>query len=228
MESKPEAYSEDLEVESKPEDNKYEKKDFDNEGSNIMREWKALEKGDCLEIFEEIVSSEISTGTENEDCSEIFEEIASTLELQRTRTPLEFEPDAEESFSNHQIQSFLLPVLQTTCVRNFLDRKYNMGVKFEKENFEGENESDESLGKDEFEKEDKQEELMGLIYEKEKSMLDEILKKEDGAMLEREYCNEEAFSHGIQLVIRESVKKYFQALSVASSGESSVLVAGSG
>merc|ERR1712181_86202 len=69
------------------------------------------------------------------------------------------------------------------------------------------------VSRDEFEQETKREELMKVIYEKEKRMMDEIL--------ETSSCNseEEAFSNQLQLVIKDSISKYFQSLS--SGGESS-------
>merc|ERR1712172_468392 len=54
-----------------------DKNAFENEGSKIKWEWKALERGDYVEIFEEAVSSEDKEGhTEGskEDCAELSEE----------------------------------------------------------------------------------------------------------------------------------------------------------
>jgi len=66
------------------------------------------------------------------------------------------------------------------------------------------------VSRDELEQEAKQEELMKLIYEKEKSMMEKILTK-----VESSSCNneEEAFNHQLQLVIKDSISKYFQSLS---------------
>merc|ERR1719234_1897929 len=71
------------------------------------------------------------------------------------------------------------------------------------------------VSRDELEQETKQEELMKVIYEKEKRMMEKILKSSS--------CNneEEAFSNQLQLVIRDSISKYFQSLSSGGGGTTS-------
>merc|ERR1719397_2050602 len=74
-----------------------------------------------------------------------------------------------------------------------------------------------AIGRDELEQETKQEELMKVIYEKEKRVMEKILKK-----VETSSCNEEeAFSHQLQLVIKDSISKYFQSVSGGAGGTTS-------
>merc|ERR1712172_311759 len=75
------------------------------------------------------------------------------------------------------------------------------------------------VSRDELEQGAKQEELMKLIYEKEKRMMEKILKKVESSSYNNH--EDEAFSHQLQMVIKDSISKYFQSISGGTTSSSS-------
>lgn len=110
------------------EDDEYDKETVEVRGS-LKWEWKAAEKDDYVEIFEQLVATiekEVDSENENKDFTELFEEIALAEELLQTRKAVESK--AKESFYSPKNQTDVLPALKTTCLWNFLDEKYKLDI----------------------------------------------------------------------------------------------------
>ena len=108
------------------EDGEDDKETVEVQGS-LKWEWKAAEKDDYVEIFEQLVATiekEVGSENENKDFAELFEEIALAEEL--LQTTKEVESKAKKSLYSPKNQTNVLPALKTTCLWNFLDNKYKL------------------------------------------------------------------------------------------------------
>ena len=114
----------------------YDKETVEVQGS-LKWEWKAAEKDDYVEIFEQLVATiekEVDSGEENKDFAELFEEIALAEELLQTTKAVESK--AKEAFCNPNYQTYILPTLKTTCLWNFLDERQKLDIIREDTNVE--------------------------------------------------------------------------------------------